>query len=618
MPSRFTTPVLDRMIEALSDIRNDALAAERTLASELDRVDPACRASARNLLHYMELRHDDLRGLQRELATLGLSSLGRSEAHVLASLDAVLAALHRIADRPMHHDPGETPPIDFQQGPALLEQHTDALLGQRPRARGTRIMVTMPSEAAENFHLVRRMLDAGMDVCRVNCAHDSPEAWQKMIRHVRQAAQELEHPCRILMDLAGPKLRTGRIAASGRVVRCRPSRDMRGEIIHPARIWLTPADAPRAPDVEADATVPIEGTLLKRVEPGNTLQVRDCRGKRRSMRIVARVGDSCWADVPETTYLEAGMGVRLDRAGQPSIGSCIGNLPLLDEPILLHVGDTLVLTREATPGANARYAPNGGVLQPAHIPCTLPEVFERVRPGERVFLDDGQIAGVVRRADADSMAVQITLARPGGAKLKSDRGINLPDSDLNLCGLTPKDLNDLAFAAAHADMVGLSFVQRPEDIEQAARELADRDAAHLGLVFKIETRQAFERLARLLLTGLRYPPVGVLVARGDLGVELGFERLAEVQEQILWLCEAAHVPVIWATQVLETLAKTGLPSRAEVTDAAMSGRAECVMLNKGPHIVETVQFLSNVLERMQAHHEKKRSMLRRLSVSNLT
>jgi pyruvate kinase len=90
-----------------------------------------------------------------------------------------------------------------------------------------------------------------------------------------------------------------------------------------------------------------------------------------------------------------------------------------------------------------------------------------------------------------------------------------------------------------------------------------------------------------------------------------------VQEEILWLCEAAHVPVIWATQVLENLAKTGSPSRAEVTDAAMGVRAECVMLNKGPFVTDAVRFLSGVLERMQAHQHKKRTMLRKLSVSQM-
>lgn len=93
--------------------------------------------------------------------------------------------------------------------------------------------------------------------------------------------------------------------------------------------------------------------------------------------------------------------------------------------------------------------------------------------------------------------------------------------------------------------------------------------------------------------------------------------MAEVQEEILWLCEVAHTPVIWATQVLENLTKKGTPSRAEVTDAAMSARAECVMLNKGRHIVESVRCLAGIHERMKFHQEKKMAMLRKLSISDL-
>ena len=138
----------------------------------------------------------------------------------------------------------------------------------------------------------------------------------------------------------------------------------------------------------------------------------------------------------------------------------------------------------------------------------------------------------------------------------------------------------------------------------------------LGIILKIESRQAFDHLPLIMMAALRHRPVGIMVARGDLAIEVGFDRLAEVQEEILWLSEAAHLPVIWATQVLETLAKTGMPSRAEVTDAAMSVRAECVMLNKGKYITDAVRFLDNVLHRMQAHQLKKRSMLRRLAVAN--
>ena len=129
---------------------------------------------------------------------------------------------------------------------------------------------------------------------------------------------------------------------------------------------------------------------------------------------------------------------------------------------------------------------------------------------------------------------------------------------------------------------------------------------------KIENVAAFENLPELLLTAMRSPYIGVMIARGDLAVEVGFSRLAEVQEEIMWVCEAARVPVIWATQVLDTLARTGQPSRAEVTDAAMSERAECVMLNKGPYIAEAIQSLDSILTRMQDHQDKKRSLLRRL------
>jgi pyruvate kinase len=164
-------------------------------------------------------------------------------------------------------------------------------------------------------------------------------------------------------------------------------------------------------------------------------------------------------------------------------------------------------------------------------------------------------------------------------------------------------------------MVGLSFVNRPEDIYALQAELRRLAAEHLGIVLKIETRGGFDRLPSLLLAAMHSPSIGVMIARGDLAVECGYERLAEVQEETLWMCEAAHVPVIWATEVLENLAKTGTPSRAEITDAAMGERAECVMLNKGPHLAEAVRVLDDILRRMQAHQNKKRSMLRPLQVS---
>jgi pyruvate kinase len=103
-----------------------------------------------------------------------------------------------------------------------------------------------------------------------------------------------------------------------------------------------------------------------------------------------------------------------------------------------------------------------------------------------------------------------------------------------------------------------------------------------------------------------------MIARGDLGAELGFVRLAEMQEEILWICEAASVPVIWATGVLGELVQTGQPSRSEMTDAAMSARAECVMLNKGPGARVAVEALDRLLARMDEHQIKKTPTLRAL------
>jgi pyruvate kinase len=138
----------------------------------------------------------------------------------------------------------------------------------------------------------------------------------------------------------------------------------------------------------------------------------------------------------------------------------------------------------------------------------------------------------------------------------------------------------------------------------------------MPIVIKVETLRAFDQLPTLLLESLRSPVSGVMIARGDLAVECGYERLAEVQEEILWMSEAAHLPTIWATQVLEGLTKSGIPSRAEVSDAAMGQRSECVMLNKGPHVVEALVALNGILRRMQAHQVKKKSMMRSLNIAS--
>jgi pyruvate kinase len=312
-------------------------------------------------------------------------------------------------------------------------------------------------------------------------------------------------------------------------------------------------------------------------------------------------------------YIATGTKLRLNRAAEgEKLSFRVGELPAIEQPILLRPDDTLILHRDAIPGAPAVEDGEGDIVEPAHISCRQPEVFEFVSAGERISLNDGKIAGSIESVEDDRLEIRVTKAKPTGSRLRADRGINFPDSDIRLPGLTSSDKDNLKFVVAHADAVSLSFVKRRSDVESLQDELIDTD---LGLIIKVETKKGFKNLPRLILTAMRRYPTAVMIARGDLAVEAGWARLAELQEEILWLCEAAQIPVVWATQVLERTAKRGVPSRAEISDAAMSQRADCVMLNKGPHIIAAISMLDNILRRMQGHQYKKTSRLRKLGFS---
>jgi pyruvate kinase len=277
----------------------------------------------------------------------------------------------------------------------------------------------------------------------------------------------------------------------------------------------------------------------------------------------------------------------------------------------LFAGDYLLLRHDLAPIDN---------YSDCQASCTIPEILDRLQVGASVWIDDGKIGATVESIAPEGVRLKITHARPKGEKIRPDKGLNFPDTRLRLSSLTDKDRQDLDFVATHADIIGYSFVQEVADIVLLQQELKTRlgDRAFLpAIVAKIETPEAIRNLPELIVYAAGKQPFGVMIARGDLAVEIGYQRLAEMQEEILWLCEAAHVPVIWATQVLENLVKNGIPSRSEMTDAAMSERAECVMLNKGEYLAEAVTILSDVLTRMQAHQLKKTPQLRVLHSWNL-
>lgn len=606
------------LLRELTEIRGEMLAEEERSRARLEAVHPDRRESARNLLHYIALRRRDRRPLQTRLAALGLSSLGRAEAQALATIDAVLDVLHRINGNHGPSPAAQGGGLDFARGERLLAEHAEALLGPKAARRDVRIMVTMPSEAADDPRIAYDLLAAGMDVMRINCAHDDAAAWERMIEHLRSAESTLGRKCKVAMDLGGPKLRTGPLVPGPQVVKVRPERDVCGRVSAPARAWFTSQEAPAAPPAAADATLPVPPGWLAKLKVGDRLRVHDARDAKRTLYVSETTDEGCFAEAFQTAYFVPGTVVRRDGGKGNGSGreAAVGALPALEQAIVLKPGDRLVVTRDAVPGRPALFDAEGRTTIPAAIGCTLPEVFDDVREGESIWFDDGKIGGRIESIEPGRVIVRIERAKSKGDKLRGDKGINLPESALRLAAMTEQDVRDLPFVAEHADVVDLSFANTAADVESLHRRLEALGRSP-AVVLKIETRRGFENLPEMLFVAMQAPCCGVMIARGDLAVECGFERLAEVQEQILWFCEAAHVPVIWATQVLESLAKDGLPSRAEVTDAAMGNRAECVMLNKGPHAPAAVRALDDILQRMEAHQDKKRSMLRELRLAHM-
>ena len=612
------TAICRDLVRQLHSLRAEIGAINGRAADDerLAALSAGARESAQNLLHYLALRSRDLRVLQEQLVRLGLSSLGRSEAHVSVTVDAVLHNLSLLLGQESGGPDAADIYAAFDARTERLQENSVRLLGDKPAKRRGYIMVTMPTEAAHDYLLVHALLDSGMDCVRINCAHDGPDAWAGMIRNLRYAERTAGRKCRVLMDLGGPKLRTGPMQQIPGVLKVRPRRARDGQLVRPARIWLTSSAAAGRDYGAADVTVEVDPAWLAGVWPGDRIGFKDARGSIRTWRVREVSPEGAWAEARKTAYVVNGTVLSLKRLGDdPAAHTVVAGLPPQESEISLRSGDVLLLDGRDVPGTPAVHDTDGELLTPGRVALPIAAVYHDACPGEPVYFDDGRVACIIERVEAQQLQLRVTRTRNPVERLSGDKGINFPDTELNLPALSARDLEDLEFAARHADMVGLSFTNSPADVRLLREHLERLGGEHVSVVVKIETKRGFGNLPAILLEAMRFPACGVMIARGDLAVETGFERLAEVQEEILWVCEAAHVPVIWATQVLEALTKRGHATRAEITDAAMGQAAECVMLNKGPHIQRAVQVLDDILQRMQGHRAKKRSMLRKLELA---
>jgi pyruvate kinase len=562
----------------------------------IDAALPRHRASATNLAHYIGLRKRDVHRLQLQLAAAGLSSLGRCEGHVRDTLLRLLAWVTGGRGDDDAADPEKT--LDSAASKALLRANTRALFGPCPPGRHVYIMVTAPDAPEADPAWADAVLEAGASLLRINAAHGSPAEWAAIAATFRQRADALGRPGRVFVDLPGPKLRTEIRQLEQAVLRWPRSKDRFGRTLAATPVTLVAR-------YEGGAQIPVPADWLPRLAAGDELALADAGGRDRVLTVRGVAAESASADCDRSLYVTEGLPL-VWRRGEREMGrGQVGALPRQPRELRFEVGDAFLLNESGL-------GSDGG---PPGLALPEPQLLRHVDPGDRVILDDGRIFAVVEDSGPDGLLCRVTRLVKSPARLRSGKGIAFPDSALSLGQLGAQDEAALDFALEHADGVGVSFVATPSDVSLVGDRIRQAGRPGFGMVLKVETRGAVSHLPAILFAALAYDPVGIMIARGDLAVELSFERLAEMQEELLWFGEACHLPVIWATQVLDNVAQSGLPTRAEVTDAAMSMRAECVMLNKGPFIATATRMLADIIQKMEAHQYKKRSLYRRLSVA---
>ena len=451
-----------------------------------------------------------------------------------------------------------------------------------------------------------------MDLARINCAHDSKIEWKLLIDALRKAEEKLHNqglygpnPCKVYMDLGGPKIRIGQFKKEIRPLKISATKDIFGNKTSIVEGYIDlKAEYTDKLEQSTDSSgfvIAVEGkTNFKSVKIGEELIFKDTRDKQRKLRVLEILSPTKIRVSTESTCYIGDHSKIIAKSGD-----VFKVRDLMPRPVQIQVqkGDRLYIYRDSS-----RLGHNASDKGPAGVAAMLPEALTNVQIGDQVFIDDGKIGGTVINLTGEYVELEIAIPAINRGKIKEEKGLNFPDTFLNLPALTDQDLEDLKFVVQYADTVGLSFVHSPQDLKDLHKALLELGRPDLAVVAKIETVDAIQNLARIILEGLNFHAFGIMIARGDLAVEVGFENMSIVQEDILCMCDAAHIPVIWATQVLENLAKLGVPARAEITDAAMGHRAECVMLNKGPHIVDAVRVLSKLLTTEARHHVKKRQV----------
>lgn len=432
-----------------------------------------------NMKQYLNLRKYDFSHLQDDLTKVGLSSFGRSQAHIEASVDVALKMLSHALGRDLALS---QPHLSYEASHAIMDKNATIFSSSSDK---TKIMITVPSDYNEVEDWFGPLCEEGVHLFRINTAHDDVEAWADMAREIKEVKNAAP---KIYVDLAGPKIRT----------------------------------------------------VLEKSKK--------------------------------------------------------------DEKIRVFYGDKILIKAATSQKTKAKKGRCKVV-----IGCTLERLGSITQVGDAVFVDDGKVQLMVEEIDGEDILCVVVSKDEKGSKIKDEKGINLPNSDISLKAISVRDKEVLSHICEYADIIGISFAQSADDIYELIGELeALGKCGEVGIVAKIETKKGVKNLPSILEALTNYGNSGIMIARGDLAIEIGFENLAYMQQEILDLCSAAHMPVILATQVLESKMKTNIPSRAEISDVAFAHKAECVMLNKGLYTLETVKILKTIFSQMDLVFRKNK------------
>ncbi len=603
--------LMESALEDINRIRTELLRAR----DEVELYHPRYQ-SLLNLKQYLTLRNKDRTELQEKLFLMSLSSLGRSYAHVAASIDTLYdqinSSLHydEISAEEMavfHH-------LTIEEAIVLASRNSTALFGGKVSSKlskqTTAVMVTLPSHAADNGgELILSLADSGVNVFRINTSHDSQETWKSMadmIARLNEERDENNH-LKIFVDLAGPKIRTGKIRKLDLPIVMGSNKREKEVYIFAGDMMST---RPETTDAQTQRKVPariaVEKKFFKKIKKERPVKVIDSNGKKAFIRILEIHDSHAIGMIDKKVYLdESAKFFSKHRKGS------ILNIEHQIEPIRLFLNDLLVITERDVPGRSAILDANANVLEPALISCSFHGIASQIKVGEKVFVDDGKIGLEVIEKNDHSITCQVTHVKANGTLVKEEKGINFPDTHIKTAALTETDRKNILSVLEFADHLSISFCQNAKDIRDLQDLLTENDHREIGIIAKIENKQAVSNMPEILEQLLSWEKSGVMIARGDLAIEVEFKNMAHIQESLLDICNAAHMPVIWATQVLESQMKNNLPSRAEVTDAAMAGRAECVMLNKGTFATDTIDVLTHILDDMHSIFKKNRQLLKK-------